>query len=219
MAQPEKIYAEKGPPKPMICLIAAVGPNREIGFENRMPWHLPRDLRFFRRATLGHMVIMGRKTYESLGRALPKRRNVVVSRNAGLRIQDAEVVHSVEEALALAAKENTAFVIGGGDLFRQTLPHAHVVLLTEISNRDSNLPLFPDLFSGEIFFPELSPINWDLTRQGRWFVAYSNKPWKRTFPPPDKRRGICFRFVQYTRRSVPLVSGKTSPVRPASVRD
>ena len=95
---------------PRISLIAALARNRVIGAGNRMPWHLPEDLRFFKATTLGHPVIMGRKTYASIGRALPGRRNVVVSRQANLQIDGVEIAHSLEAAVALCAEIGRAHV-------------------------------------------------------------------------------------------------------------
>lgn len=181
--------------KPIVALIAAVGPNLEIGISNKMPWHLPRDLRFFRKVTTGHTVIMGRKTFESLGKALPKRRNIVVSRNPEFAADNVEVAHSLEQAISFCVGENRVFVIGGGELFRQAMPLAKEMYLTEIKSEPSSLPLFPSLFEGAVFFPRIDTAEWSIRRGKRWFIASNRlKP-----PPPDKRVGIFFRFVIYVR--------------------
>ena len=121
-----------------------------------MPWHLPEDLRFFKATTLGHPVIMGRKTYGSIGRALPGRRNVVVSRQANLQIDGVEIAHSLEAAVALCAEATEVFVIGGGELYALALPLATRMVLTEI---DTEL-------AGDTYFPAWDPTQWkEVARQ------------------------------------------------------
>jgi dihydrofolate reductase len=121
------------PPAPLpIALIAAVAANGVIGAGNRLPWRLPEDLRRFRALTTGHAVIMGRRTWESLGRALPGRQNIVVTRNAGLRAEGALVAASLDEALAWVDLPAPVFVIGGAQLYAQALPRAQLLYLTEI---------------------------------------------------------------------------------------
>ena len=135
---------------PRLHMIAAVAANGVIGAGNRMPWHLPEDLRHFKATTLGHPVVMGRKTWESIGRPLPGRRNIVVSRQAGLVLPGAEIANSLEAALALCAGAPEAWVIGGGELYRQALPLAAKVVLTEIAQS----------FEGDTRFPELPAGQW-----------------------------------------------------------
>jgi dihydrofolate reductase len=130
-----------------LVLIAALARNRVIGRDNRLLWHLPEDMLFFREATRGHPVIMGRRTWESLPerfRPLPGRRNLVVSRDPHCEAPGAEVVGSLDEALARVAGATTAFVIGGAQLYAQALPRADRLLLTEI-DRD---------FDGDAHFPD-----------------------------------------------------------------
>ena len=112
-----------------LTLVAAIAKNRAIGIDGRMPWHLPGELRHFKALTLGHPVLMGRKTHESIGRPLPGRRNIVISRNAGYRAEGCEVAGSLDEALALAG-EGEAMLIGGGELYRLALPRADRMVLT-----------------------------------------------------------------------------------------
>src|SRR3972149_2251448 len=112
--------------KPKVIIIAAVGPapnnQRIIGDGNRLPWHLPRDLRFFRRVTINHTVIMGRKTYESFGkRPLPKRDNIVITRNVDYVANGCTVYHSLEEALSAVNDKEKVFIIGGGGIYRQEI--------------------------------------------------------------------------------------------------
>ncbi|HCF79510.1 MAG TPA: diacylglycerol kinase, partial [Glaciecola sp.] len=98
-------------------MIVAMAHNRIIGADNDMPWHLPADLQHFKRTTMGKPVVMGRKTYESIGKALPGRHNIVITTNSEYTLDDASVVYSVEEALALCAQEEEVMIIGGGSIY------------------------------------------------------------------------------------------------------
>ena len=133
----------------MISMIAAMAHDRVIGLDNQMPWHLPADLAHFKRVTLGKPVLMGRKTFESIGRPLPGRRNLVISRNPDYRADGVEVIDSVEAALALLAGSDVAelMVIGGGHLYGQLLPRADRLYLTHIDLAvagDTRFPAFDD---------------------------------------------------------------------------
>jgi dihydrofolate reductase len=132
-----------------VALIAAVARNGIIGAGNRLPWHLPEDLRHFRSITSGHTVIMGRKTWESIGKPLPNRQNIVVSRQAGLRLDGAAVAHSLEEALTLAVRPDPVFIIGGEALYRSALPVATLLYLTEIARDFAGDARFPPFERGE----------------------------------------------------------------------
>ena len=121
-----------------VFLVAAVAANGIIGAGNRMPWHLPEDL------TLGHPVIMGRKTHESIGKPLPGRENIVISRKPGLEIPGVSVASSLEGALALCLGEPVVFVIGGGEIYRAALPLADGIVLTEIGQAFDGDTKFPD---------------------------------------------------------------------------
>jgi dihydrofolate reductase len=132
-----------------ISMIAAMAHDRVIGKDNQMPWHLPADLAHFKRVTLGKPVLMGRKTFESIGRPLPGRRNLVISRNPGYQADGIEVVGSVEAALALLASSavEELMVIGGGHLYGQLLPRADSLYLTRIDLAvagDTRFPAFDD---------------------------------------------------------------------------
>lgn len=117
-----------------ISMIAAVGKNLELGKNNDLIWHFKEDMKFFKQTTMGHPVIMGRKTFESLPKALPGRKNIVISANPEYKADGAEVVTSVEEAIKLAETEDTdAFVIGGGRIYNEFLPYADNLYLTEIN--------------------------------------------------------------------------------------
>ncbi|HCZ14378.1 MAG: dihydrofolate reductase [Candidatus Accumulibacter phosphatis] len=138
---------------PRISLIAVVASNRAIGKDQQLLWHLPEDLRNFRETTRGKPVIMGRKTWESLPtafRPLPGRHNIVVSRNPGYLPSGATPARSLEEAIALAGEVAEVFIIGGEELYRQTLPLAKRLYLTEVAE---NAP-------GDRFFPEVSLAEW-----------------------------------------------------------
>ena len=137
---------------PRLVLIAALAKDRVIGIDNQMPWQLPEDLKRFKALTLGHPIIMGRKTWESLGRPLPGRSNIVVSRNPGYAAPGASVVHSLDEAIALAAGSGTEniFVLGGAEIFRQALLIAGHLELTEIAAD----------FPGDAYFPEFDTHDW-----------------------------------------------------------
>ena len=128
-------------------LIAALASNRVIGIQNRLPWRLPEDLAHFKALTLGHPVVMGRKTFESLGRPLPGRRNLVVTRTPDWRADGAETAASLEAAFALCNDAAEVFVIGGAEIYRQALPLVDRLFLTEVQ-------LEP---AGDAWFPEFDP--------------------------------------------------------------
>jgi dihydrofolate reductase len=138
----------------LISCIVAVAQNGVIGAENQIPWYLPADLAYFKRITLGHTLIMGRNCFESIGRPLPKRTNIVITRNPFFVASGVIVVHSVEEALAFAKKqgETEAFIIGGGEIYLQTEPIWDKLYLTEVD-------IAPE---GNVFFGLQAPENWAL---------------------------------------------------------
>jgi len=135
---------------PSLALIAAVASNGVIGVDNRLPWHLPDDLKRFRALTIGHAVIMGRRTWESLSRALPERQNIVVTRQPGYAATGADVAASLDDALGLVRLPAPVFCIGGGELFAEALPRADRLYLTEI-DRD---------FAGDAHFPPWRDEHW-----------------------------------------------------------
>ena len=128
-----------------VSMIAAVGKNLELGKNNNLIWHFKEDMKFFKDTTMGHTVVMGRKTFESLPKALPGRKNIVISSNAQYQAQGATVVTSVEEALQIADNEEI-FVIGGGKIYAEFLPYADKLYLTEIdaecADADTYFPQF-----------------------------------------------------------------------------
>jgi dihydrofolate reductase len=138
------------PPGPRIYLVAAVASNGIIGANGQLPWHLPEDLKHFKQLTLGHPVIMGRRTWESLKGPLPGRENIVVTRQAGYGAPGAAVASSLDAALALCLDSPVAFVIGGEQLFADSLPLAAGLVMTEI-HRD---------FEGNARFPRYDRARW-----------------------------------------------------------
>jgi len=136
----------------IVSLIVAVSTNNVIGKNNQLIWHLPADLKHFKQLTTGHTVFMGRKTYDSIGKPLPNRRNVVISRSVD-KIEGCEVAASLEEALQLSQEEKEVFVIGGAEIYRQVLPLAHRIYLTQI-HQD---------FDGDTFFPSIDFQSWQET--------------------------------------------------------
>ncbi|SEA04072.1 type 3 dihydrofolate reductase [Alkalimonas amylolytica] len=155
----------------MISMIAAMAHNRVIGLDNDMPWHMPADLQHFKRLTTGKTVLMGRKTYDSIGRALPNRRNLVISRQLAPESTDAEWFNSLDAALAATSADEEIMVMGGAEIYRQCLPKAERLYLTEI---DAELP-------GDTWFPDyLAVASWQLLREEK-HPADSKNPYAYQF--------------------------------------
>jgi len=161
---------------PRITLILARARNGVIGAKGGLPWRLPEDLAFFKRTTMGHPIVMGRKTWESIGRPLPGRRSVVVTRDRTFSATGAEVAHSLDDAVALCAGSDEIFVIGGAHLYADALPRADRLLLTEI---DAD-------FDGDTFLPAPAAAQWLEASRERH--------------PPVPERTFAFDFVDYRRR-------------------
>jgi dihydrofolate reductase len=158
-----------------VALIAAVARNGVIGAGNRLPWRLSEDLKRFRALTSGHSVIMGRKTWDSIGKPLPDRQNIVVSRQSGLTLAGASVAHTLEHALEIAIRPDPIFVIGGEELYRCALPLADILYLTEIE-RD---------FDGDARFPAFDRAAWrEVARETR---------------SPANEAAFAYHFVTYER--------------------
>jgi dihydrofolate reductase len=140
-----------------ISAIAAMSKNRVIGKDNQLPWHLPADMKFFQRTTKGHHVIMGRKNYQSLGKPLSDRTNIVITRNPNFVSSGCLVVHTLEEALALAhrAGEEEAFIIGGGEIYRLAMDYLDRIYLTTIDL----------VIHGDVSFPEFDQAQWHLVQE------------------------------------------------------
>jgi len=158
-----------------LSIIVAVAENGVIGHQNTLPWHLPEDLKHFRALTTGHHIIMGRKTYESLGRLLPGRTTVIVTRNPKYKIEGALVVHSLEAAIDLCQHDTEVFLIGGAELYLAGLSLANKLYITKIA-------LVP---TGDAFFPEVDSKLWsEISRE-----TYTSE------------QGLAFSYVTYTRKS------------------
>ncbi|MBU8878949.1 dihydrofolate reductase [Bacillus sp. FJAT-29790] len=137
----------------MISLIWAMDENRVIGNNNELPWHLPEDLKFFKRTTMGHPIAMGRKTWDSIGRPLPGRENIVITRNPAFTCDGCTVLNSVDALVEYSSnKDDEVFVIGGAEIFKVILPSVDRLYLTRIH----------DKFEGDTFFPELDMTKWTL---------------------------------------------------------
>lgn len=138
----------------MITLVVAMGMNREIGVNNQLPWHLPKDLKHFKEITSGHPVVMGRKTYASIGKPLPNRTNIVISRKTDWFEEGILIVGSIKEALKFAQKiDPNIFIIGGGNIFEQTIAIADRLEVTEIKTT----------IEADTFFPAIDPKIWRKT--------------------------------------------------------
>jgi dihydrofolate reductase len=148
----------------IISLVVAVSSNQVIGKNNQLIWHLPVDLKHFKQITTGHTVFMGRKTYDSIGKPLPNRRNVVISRSV-TEIEGCEVASSLEDALQLSSEEKEVFIIGGAEIYRQALPLADCIYLTRI-HQD---------FDGDTFFPEIDIQIWQETEREDFLPDDKNK--------------------------------------------
>lgn len=133
-----------------VTLIAALGRNRVIGADGTMPWHLPEDFRHFKATTMGHPLVMGRRTYDSIGRALPGRRTIVITRDTDWHRPDVETAHSFADALSLAGPADEVFIAGGGQVYAEALPYAHRLILTEVD-------LSPE---GDTVFPQWQASHW-----------------------------------------------------------
>ena len=160
-----------------ISLVAAIDRNRAIGRGNTMPWHLPDDFGHFKALTLGKPILMGRKTAQSLGRALPGRLNLVLTRSGQVPFAGMVAVDSLEQALAHAAQAEELCVIGGGEIYALTLPRAQVLHLTHVDT---------EVEGADAFFPDWEQAQWESRSLGAH--------------PADERHAHAFEFVDYLRR-------------------
>lgn len=150
----------------MVSLIVAMGENRVIGNKNELPWHLPEDLKYFKRVTMGHPVIMGRKTFESIGRPLPGRKNIVISAQEDYVAEGCTVLHSIEEVLMLNEKNpgEEYFVIGGAEIYKALLPVADRLYITFIYEK----------FEGDTVFPPFKINEWELVSRQKGLKSEEN---------------------------------------------
>ena len=160
----------------MISIIVAVAKDGVIGGGNRLLWHIPEDLKRFKAVTMGHPVVMGRKTWESIGRPLPGRRNVVITRDRDYKPAGAEIAHSLGEAIGMLPGGEEIFVIGGGEIYRQAMPLAGRLYITYVEAE----------FDGDTVFPEIDENEWEAVSRERHEEGTE-------FPHP-------FEYVDYVRR-------------------
>lgn len=164
-----------------LSAIVATDRNGTIGKDGQIPWYLPADLKFFKRTTVGHPVIMGRKTFVSIGRPLPKRTNIVLTRDAFFMATGAVVTHSLREALGHPAvtEAEEAFIIGGGELYAASLDMVDTIYLTVVD---------ADILDGDAFFPQLDPDTWE-------------EVWSEGHRPDDKNK-LAYRFSRWERKRI-----------------
>ncbi|WP_108671208.1 dihydrofolate reductase [Peribacillus acanthi] len=150
----------------MISFILAMDENRVIGKDNQLPWHLPADLKYFKTVTMGHPVVMGRKTYESIGRLLPGRENIILTRDTEYSVEGGTVFHSVEELLDYTNQnhEEEYFVIGGAEIFTLLMNKVDILYITEIHAE----------FEGDTFFPEINEDIWTLVSSEKGMMDEKN---------------------------------------------
>lgn len=141
---------------PKVTFIVAAAENNAIGKGNQMPWHLPNDFKYFKAKTMDHSIVMGRKTFESIGKALPGRRNIVISRQPQFRAEEVDVANSIQAVINYCRDEQEIFIIGGAEIYKQFLPIADEVLLTRVH---TNIP------DADAYFPELPENEWELVSQ------------------------------------------------------
>lgn len=165
----------------IISLIVAAAENNVIGKNNQLPWHLPADMKYFKQTTAGHTVIMGRGTFESLGKPLPGRTNIVITRQQHFKAPGCTIVGSIADAISYAKENGTAetFIIGGGEVFRQSMSLAHRIYLTRIFHS----------FDGDTFFPELNTDEWKMISEERH--------------QPDEKNKYAFAFQLFEKRNDP----------------
>ncbi len=156
----------------ILSLIEAIGENRELGHHGKLPWHLPADFQRFKAMTRGHTVIMGRKTYESIGRPLPERTNIVITRDQSYMAPGCIVVHSFDEALA-KAQGDEVFVIGGAQVYAEAMPRADRLYITHVQGS----------FEADTFFPEIPMSEWKVMQQEE--------------VPADEKNNYATTFVMY----------------------
>lgn len=137
----------------IVSIVVAISENNAIGKDNQLIWHLPADLKHFKEITSGHSIIMGRKTYDSIGKALPNRRNIVITRNESLKIPNVELCNSLEAALSLCENEDEVFVIGGAEIFEQACSLAEKIYLTRVHAN----------YEADTFFPQIDAAKWTET--------------------------------------------------------
>ena len=159
-----------------VTIVVAISENYVIGKDNKLLWHIPNDLKHFREITTGRTIIMGRKTYESVGKPLPKRRNIIITRQ-NIKIEGCEVVNSIGEALELCKGEDEVFIVGGAEIYRQSMKLTNRIYLTIIHKE----------FEGDSFFPRINEQEW--------------KEVSREDHQPDEKNLLPYSFITYEREA------------------
>lgn len=150
---------------PQLAMIVAVSDNNVIGVDGDLPWRLSEDLKQFKRLTMGHCMIMGRKTFDSIGRLLPGRTTVIVTRNRELVCEGALIAHSIPEAIALCGEDETPFLVGGAEIYRQGLPLVRELFLTRVHTT----------IEGDTFLPDIDWDRWELLENKRFEADAKNE--------------------------------------------
>jgi dihydrofolate reductase len=161
----------------MIIQIAAASENNVLGKDNKIVWHLPDDYKRFKAITTGHYIILGRKTYESLGKPLPNRPHIIVTRKKGYKIEGCQTANSIEEAIKLAPKNENVFVIGGGEIYQQALHLTDKIELTRVHAT----------IEGDTFFPEIRNDEWQLIKE--------------EYHPKDEKHALDFTYQTFIRKN------------------
>lgn len=159
----------------MIIQIAAASENNVLGKDNKIVWHLPDDFKRFKQLTTGHYIILGRKTFESLGRPLPNRPHIIVTRNNNYKVPGCTIANSLDEAIKLAPKDEDVFVIGGGEIYKQALAFTDKIELTRVHAT----------MEGDTFFPEISTEDWQLVKE--------------EYHPKDEKHAFDFTYQTFIR--------------------
>ena len=161
----------------MIAIIVAVAENNVIGKDNQLIWHLPADLRHFKQKTMGHPMIMGRKTFEAIGKPLPGRTTIIVTRQTDFKVEGCLVVHSVEEAIAKGKElDEQISVVGGAEIYKQALPFVDTIYLTRVHHT----------FEGDTYFPELQDEDWEQVSE--------------EYHEPDEKNNYSYTFLELRRK-------------------
>jgi dihydrofolate reductase len=159
----------------MIIQIAAASENNVLGKDNKIVWHLPDDFKRFKQLTTSHYIILGRKTYESLGKPLPNRPHIIVTRQNNYKVPGCVIANSLEEAIKLAPSDEDVFVIGGGEIYKQALPFTDKIELTRVHTQ----------IEGDTFFPEINSDEWELVKE--------------VYHPKDEKHALDFTYQTFIR--------------------
>ena len=162
--------------KQIVTVIAAIAKNNALGKDNELIWHLPADLKRFKKTTTGHHIIMGRNTYESIGKPLPNRTTVIITKNTNYKVDGCIIVHSLDEALEISKQDETPFIIGGAQIYKQAISIVDKLDITEVHHS----------FDADVFFPKIDLTIW--------------KEKNRTLFKADEKNKYDYSFVSYIRK-------------------